>query len=185
MKRTIFLLAAAFALAAFGGAHAASSRMYRYADANGKWVYVASYDDVPEQFRPSASAVLITEKEETPEEEAKPADSGDAVRAVGQLSFSSNGNGKGKVTGEAKNHHATKITGAKLVVNIVQADGTEIPPAQFPIKGKGGEGVLEPGESARISVTLDLPASGVKGFSYSFSWEKTTVTPPAKNGGKE
>ncbi len=189
MYRVLGRLPLIFALACVAiGAWSVCSyayQMYRYTDSAGKKLYVQSMEDVPQEFRPSASAVRIMDKSATKEEDAsesKPvAETGDAVKVVGQFQLSpSADNGRTRLKGEVKNYLPSKVTNVQLHVQVSIGDGAQIPESVFPVMGKGGAGILEPGESTQVDVKLGSAASAARGFGFNLSWQTTTVVPEQK-----
>lgn len=194
MKKALLFVALFAALAAF--ADAASRKMYRYTNAEGKEVYVADYKDVPAEFRPSASAALIgaedvapaengpvpgsaeppAEKKTAPDggEQSPPAQKGtseDAVR-VADMQFGAAEDGKGRFTGSVINGLAEKAQNIALHFEIGTTEGNKA--YDFPVKG--GE-ALAPNETVPINVMLDLPAAEIKGYRYSLKWETEKMVP--------
>lgn len=194
------------------GAFAESKRLYRYLDGAGKEMFVKSFSDIPVEFRPSASAVIVhmdeeekiekpakqeqvekivkpappaekVEKVEKREEPAPPKENGgDNVRFTSPMKFSKGDNGKTNYSGEIKNYLDSKATDIKITISVEKRSGDAVSPVVVSAGGKDPSG-LDAGETAGVSGALDVEYEGVKRFGTNISWQVLTRVPAGANPG--
>lgn len=160
-------------------ASAEAYKMYRYTDAKGKRLFVSSMDDVPPEFRYSASAVMVV-KEQPPEPESADAAKGGTANggAVTVLSLSPSAAEDGKCVfgGEVKNGMGGKAENVKLHIEVKTKDGTKS--FDVPV---GAGGMMNAGETVKVAPVADVLAAELTGYSYNITWQSTRVeSPPAK-----
>jgi len=178
IKTAVLLGAAVLVLTALP-AVAESKKLYRYTDPSGKTIYARDYEDIPPDLRPSASLVVVPEKEPGAEDgstkaktEAKEKES---VRFTSQLKYSSAGEGKTAFEGEVRNFLDSSVSDAKVTIVVVRADGTEQPAGAFVVVGEKGNGSLEPGESAKVAGVFNVEFGSIRRFGSSLSWQTSYV----------
>lgn len=173
------ILCAAGSLWLCAEASAEAYKMYRYTDAKGKRLFVSSMDDVPPEFRFSASSVMVV-KEPPPEpagaDAAKEGTANGGAVTVLSLSPSAAEDGKCGFSGEVKNGMNGKAENVKLHVEVKTKDGTKS--FDVPV---GAGGMMNPGETVKVTPVADVLAAELTGYSYSVTWQTTRVEAiPAK-----
>jgi hypothetical protein len=159
---------------------AESKRMYRYTDSKGKSVYVRIIDDIPAQFRSSASAVILQSDDDIEEkgEEKASEVSGDAVRTISPMKFFNVGEGRTALSTEVRNFGAVAANDVNMAVIAKMADGKEKTVGTYAVVGHKGEGQLEAGELARINIVFNLDFSAAKSFGCRLSWQSAEIKKP-------
>ncbi|MBI3794436.1 MAG: hypothetical protein HY280_06875 [Nitrospinae bacterium] len=173
----VFLLSIfIFATAGF----AESKRLIRYSDSAGKYFYVAKISDVPEQYRPSATSVLVKTAgegnngaDEKSEAEEKP--SGDGVRVTIPLKFSRTDSGGTRYSGEVKNFLSSDVSEARLTISVVSKIPGEDGTAEVVVRGSKGSGILGPDETAKVYGVLSVDYKSVKTFGYKLTWQSAVT----------
>lgn len=207
MKKAVFL-AIALALSV-SPSLAESVRMYRYFNAEGKQVLVHDYQDVPAEFRPSASAVRIGREEASsaengedaagartegppqgaaeeaapPKAVEKPQTDTNGVR-VDSLNLAPLEDGRTLFTGSVVNSLAETVEKVVVHIEAKTQQGSKV--FDFPVKPGGG---LSPQESVPLKAILDTPAASLTGYQYTLTWQtkkvvqiKTEPAPAAAEG---
>ncbi len=178
-KLSLIILCAAVSLSFYAEVSAEAYKMYRYTDAGGKRRFANSMDDVPPEFRLSASAVMVV-KDPPPAENGngapKEAAPNGAAVTVLSLTLAATEDGKCGFSGEVKNGMNVKATDVKLHIDIKVKDATKS--FDFPV-GEGG--AMNAGETVKMTRVADVPAAELAGYSYRVTWQSVRVeAPPAK-----
>ncbi len=153
--------------------------MYRYTDAAGKRRFTNSMDDVPPEFRLSASAVMVLK--ESPPSEPENGAAREKTAAAGavtvlSLNLAATEDGKCGFSGEVKNGLNGKAEDVKLRIEIKTKNAKKV--IDVPV---GADGALNAGETAKVTRVADVPAADLSGYSYSVTWRTARVeAPPAK-----
>lgn len=162
------------------GASAESYKMYRYTDAAGKRYFVNAMEDVPPEFRLSASAVMVLKDYQPDEaqngETTKEATSNGTAVKVLSLSLAPAENGKCGFSGEVKNEMKVKAENVTLHIDIKTKNGSVT--LDVPV---GAGGAMNAGETVKVTRVADVPAADLAGYSYNVTWQTARVeAPPAK-----
>ncbi len=155
-------------------ASADSYRMYRYTDGKGKRVFANSMDDVPAEFRLSASTVVIvknvppdeTENAGTSKGEAP---NGNAVKVL-SLNLAATEDGKCGFKGEVKNEMKDKAQAVILHIDIKTKEQTRS--FEVPV---GAAGAMDPGETSNVVYVAPVPAAELTSYSYNITWQTTRM----------
>lgn len=181
-KLPIIALFAAASLWCCAEASANSYKMYQYSDAAGKRYFVNALEDVPNEFRLSASAVVVVKDYSPGEAEnggaAKEGAANGGAVTVLTLNLAATEDGKCGFNGEVKNEMKIKAENVKLHLDVKTKDGTRS--LEVPV---GAGGMMNPGETAKVAHVADVPAKELAGYSYNVTWQTThveTPPPPAK-----
>ncbi len=155
-------------------ASAESYKMYRYTDANGKRVFVNSMEDVPAEFRLSASTAVVIKDVPPAEPESsgsakEETANGNAVKAL-SLNLTATEDGKCGFKGEVKNEMKAKVEAVKLHIDIKAKEQTKS--FEVPV---GTAGALNPGETVNVTYVADVPAAELAGYSFNVTWQTTIV----------
>lgn len=161
-------------------ASAEAYKMYRYTDTGGTRHFANAMEDVPPEFRQSASAVMVLKDYQPAEPEnaetTKEATSNGAAVKVLSLSLAATENGKCGFSGEVKNEMRVRAEKVNLHIDIKTNAGTtslDIP--------AGAGGAMDAGEAVKVARVADVPAADLAGYSYNITWQTNRVeAPPAK-----
>lgn len=165
------------------GASADGQKMYRYTDASGKRYVVFDWEDVPSEYRLSASTVVVAKEQAAPKDQpvlkdqAAPSETAattETETAVGKnntvavLSFSltPTENGKCAFSGEVNNGMKDKAENVKLHLEVKSKDG--IKSYDIPV---GVGGAMKAGETAKVSPMTEVPVAEMSGYSYNVTWQ--------------
>jgi hypothetical protein len=181
----------------------AYSEIYKWVDDKGEVHFTDNPSNIPEQYlnqterktpppllreQPTTPPLLrgtekkeaVTEKspapvkEETKVKEGVSPDDPNAVTLDGGIKEETKEK-REKVTysGMAKNNSNTELNNIEIFFTIKGKDGKEETLSSL-IKGKKGEGILEPGEAGSFTIQPETPFPSIAGYGYSFKWRFTT-----------
>lgn len=165
------------------GASAESQKMYRYTDASGKRFVVFEWEEIPSEYRLSASTVVVakdmpapkdqpaSKDQPAPREDVAGAEAGTAngnTNTVTVLSFAlaPTENGLCAFSGEVKNGMKDKAENVKLHLEVKSKDGMKS--YDVPV---GAGGAMNAGETAKVAPVTEVPAAALAGYAYNLTWQ--------------
>lgn len=119
-----------------------------------------------------------SEKKEMPPEKEVPPNDPKAITVAGSINEELNKEKDLVVySGSVRNNTNTDLNNAEMIFLITGKNGKE-EKFLFLIKGKKGEGMLEPGEIAGFTIQPHTPFSLIEGYKYNFKWKFISTTQP-------